>query len=153
MAKENDIKIITFACWKWGYGSADMAGTIRAQYPVSLRTVLVHCIGRVGADIVMRAFGRGADGVLIVGWYPGECDFENGNYFAHRQVEYLKEVLKSMGVEPERIRIEWCTAAEGQKFQKTAIEFDKVIKKLGPSPLRSKGGTPEKKKAKEKVKT
>lgn len=58
-----------------------------------------------------------------------------------------------MGVEPERIRIEWCTAAEGQKFQKTAIEFDKVINKLGPSPLRSKGGTPEKKKAKEKVKT
>jgi coenzyme F420-reducing hydrogenase delta subunit len=68
-------------------------------------------------------------------------------------VEYLKEVLKSVGVEPERIRIAWCTAAEGQKFQKTAIEFDKVIRELGPSPLKSKGSTPEKKKAKERAKT
>ncbi len=151
--KENDIKILSFLCLKWGYGGADMAGTIRAQYPPSLRTVLVPCTGRVGSDLVMRSFGRGADGVLIVGWYPNECDFETGNYFAYRLTEYITEVLKAVGLEPERIRMEFCSSAEGSKFRETAIEFDKKIRELGPSPLRPKGGTSEKKKAKEKAKT
>lgn len=152
MAEEQNIKIIAFLCWKWGYGSADMAGTIRAQYPSSIRTVLVPCTGRVGADLVMRAFGRGADGVMIIGWYPHECDYETGNYFAYRQVDYLKEVLKSMGLNEKRLMSGNCTAAEGQKFQKQVTEFDKVIRELGPSPLRSKGGAPKKEKAKEKAK-
>ena len=146
MAEDVDIKIIAFLCWKWGYGSADMAGTIRAQYPSSIRTVLVPCSGRVGSDVIMRSFGRGADGVMIIGWYPKECDYETGNYFAYREVEYVKEVLRSMGINEKRIYIGWCTAAEGQKFQQNATAFDKVIRELGPSPLRTKDDT--KKKAK-----
>ena len=148
---ETNIKIIAFMCWKWGYGGADMAGTIRAQYPTSLRTVLVPCTGRVGSDLVMRAFGRGADGVLVVGWYPKECDYETGNYFAYRQVEFIKEVLKATGVDPGRIKMAFCSSAEGQKFQQTAIEFDKEIRELGPSPLRVKDEAP-KDKAKAKAK-
>ena len=142
---EEDIKIVAFLCWKWGYGSADMAGTIRAQYPISIRVVLVPCSGRIGSDMVMRSFGRGADGVMIVGWYPKECDYETGNYVAYRQVEYLKEVLKSMGLEEERIMFGYCTAAEGQKFQQEAIKFDKLIRELGPSPLKTKNDAPVKK--------
>ena len=141
----NDIKILAFLCLKWGYGGADMAGTIRAQYPTSLRTVLVPCTGRVGADIVMRAFGRGADGVIIVGWYPGECDYENGNYFAYRSVEYLSEVIKSVGINPKRLKMAYCSSAEGAKFQKLAIEFDKEIRELGTSILRSKATNSSKK--------
>lgn len=150
MAEDNDIKIIVYACWKWGYGSADMAGTIRAQYPDSIRNILVPCTGRVGSDLMMRAFGRGADGVVINAWYLGECDYETGNYHAYRQVEYTKEILKAVGMSPERIKIIYCTAAEGQKFQREAIEIDKTIRKLGPSPLRTKG-TPKKGKAKAKA--
>ena len=150
MAEDKGIKIIVYACWKWGYGSADMAGTIRAQYPDSIRNVLVPCAGRVGSDLIMRALGRGADGVVINAWYPGECDYETGNYFAYRQVEYVKEILKAVGASPERIKIIYCTAAEGQKFQIEAIEFDKTIRKLGPSPLRTKS-TPKKGKAKAKA--
>jgi F420-non-reducing hydrogenase iron-sulfur subunit len=150
MAEDNDIKIIVFACWKWGYGSADMAGTIRAQYPDSIRNVLVPCSGRVGPDLVLRAFGRGADGVVINAWYPGECDYETGNYHAYRQVEYLKEILKVIGISPDRLKMIYCTAAEGQKFQNEAIEIDKTIRKLGPSPLRTKS-TPKKGKAKAKA--
>ena len=149
---ENDIKILAFLCLKWGYGGADMAGTIRAQYPTSLRTVLVPCTGRVGSDLVMRAFGRGADGVLIVGWYPGECDYETGNYFAYRLVEYLEKIAKTIGINPKRLKMVFCSSAEGSKFQEIAIEFDKLIRELGPSPLRSKGGTPKKEKTKEKAK-
>lgn len=145
MPDNEDIKIIAFLCWKWGYGSADMAGTIRAQYPTSLRTVLVPCTGRIGPDVVMRAFGRGADGVLIIGWYPKECDYETGNYFAYRQVEYLKEVLNIIGLDKRRLKMGYCTAAEGQKFQQEAIKFDKEISELGPSPLRIKDSTPKKK--------
>lgn len=151
MAEENDIKIIVYACWKWGYGSADMAGTIRAQYPDSIRNVLVPCSGRVGCDLIMRAFGRGADGVVINAWYPGECDYETGNYYAFRQVEYVKEILKAVGMSPDRIKIIYCTAAEGQKFQIEAIDFDRTIRKLGPSPLRAKS-TPKKGEAKAKAK-
>lgn len=147
----NDIKILAFLCLKWGYGGADMAGTIRAQYPLSLRTVLVPCTGRVGADLVMRAFGRGADGVLIAGWYPKECDYETGNYFAYRLVDYLKEIVKTIGINPERIKMTYCSSAEGAKFQKIATEFDKLIREIGPSPLRTKGGAPEKAKAKAKT--
>jgi F420-non-reducing hydrogenase iron-sulfur subunit len=142
---EDDIKILAFLCLKWGYGGADMAGTIRAQYPSSLRTVLVPCTGRVDSDVVMRSFGRGADGVLIIGWYPKECDYEIGNYFAYRLSEYLVEVLKAIGLEPERIRMEFCSSAEGAKFRDVAISFDETIRKLGPNPLRAQGGTSKKK--------
>lgn len=141
----HDVKILAFLCIKWGYGAADMAGTIRAQYPTSLRTVLVPCTGRVGADVIMRAFGRGADGVIIVGWYPNECDYEIGNFFAYRSVEYFSEILKITGIEPERLKMVYCSSAEGAKFQKVAIEFDKEIIELGPSPLRSKSKNSSKK--------
>lgn len=144
---EVDIKIIALLCWKWGYGSADMAGTIRAQYPSSIRVVLVPCTGRIGSDVVMRAFGRGADGVMIIGWYPGECDYEVGNVYAYRQVEYLKEVIKSMGLEEERLMFGYCTAAEGQKFQQEATKFNNLIEKLGPSPLKANSDAKKKAKA------
>ena len=149
---ENQIKILAFLCLKWGYGGADMAGTIRAQYPTSLRTVLVPCTGRVGADLIMRAFGRGADGVMVVGWYPGECDYEDGNYYAYRQVEYLEKIAKTIGINPKRLKMEFCSSAEGAKFQKVATEFDEEIRKLGPSPLRPKSHTQKKEKAKAKAK-
>ena len=152
MAEDNDIKIIVFACRKWGYGSADMAGTIRAQYPDSIRNILVPCTGRVGSDVIMRSFGRGADAVLINGWYFGECDYETGNYYAYRQVEYVKEILKVVGLNPDRIKMIHCTAAEGQKYQQDMIKYDKEIRKLGPSPLRTKSGTPKKGKADAKAK-
>ncbi len=152
MAENVDIKIIAFLCWKWGYVSADMAGTIRAQYPSSLRTVLVPCTGRVGSDVIMRTFGRGADGIMIVGWYPKECDYETGNYFAYRQVEYIKEILKSIGISEKRIKMSYCTAAEGQKFQQEATKFHNEIRELGPSPLKSEKGKADTPK-KEKVKT
>lgn len=134
----NNVKILSFLCLKWGYGAADMAGTIRAQYPTSLRTVLVPCTGRVGADVIMRGFGRGADGILVVGWYPGECDYEKGNYFAHRSVDYLREVIKAVGINPKRLKMAFCSSAEGAKYRNIAISFDEEIRKLGPNPIHKK---------------
>ena len=120
---------------KWGYGAADMAGTIRAQYPTTIRPIRVNCTARVTPSLIMRSIGNGADGVLVVGWYPGECDYEIGNKVALKNVEYVQEILKVIGFNPERVFMEYCSSAEGDKFQKTAIIISEKINKLGKSPL------------------
>ena len=131
-----DIKILAFLCWKWGYGAGDMAGTIRAQYPATLRPVRINCSGRVTPSLMMRAIGKGADGVAIGAWYEGECDYETGNLVAERNVKYTKEILKTVGLSPERIQIFHCSAAEGQKFQEEAIRISETIQNLGHNPLK-----------------
>ena len=131
-----DIKILAFLCWKWGYGAGDMAGTIRAQYPATLRPVRINCSGRVTPSLMMRAIGKGADGVAIGAWYEGECDYETGNLVAERNVKYAKEILKTVGLSPERIQMFHCSAAEGQKFQEEAIRISETIQNLGRNPLK-----------------
>ena len=131
-----DIKILAFLCWKWGYGAGDMAGTIRAQYPATLRPVRIICSGRVTPSLMMRAIGKGADGVAIGAWYEGECDYETGNLVAERNVIYTKEILKTVGLSPERIQMFHCSAAEGQKFQEEAIRISETIQNLGRNPLK-----------------
>ena len=133
---ESDTKIISFNCWKWGYGAADMAGTIRAQYPATIRPIRINCTGRVTPSLMMRAIAKGADGVLVSGWYPGECDYETGNLVAAKNIKYVKEILKTTGISPERIQMIHCTAAEGQRFQNEVIRVSEIISKLGSNPLK-----------------
>ena len=129
-------KILAFLCWKWGYGASDMAGTIRAQYPASIRPIRVICTARISSDLIMRAFTKGADGVYIVGWHIGECDFVNGNLHARNMVAYLRDIMETVGLEPDRLRMTYCSAAEGARFKNIAIDMDRTIRKLGPNPLR-----------------
>lgn len=84
----------------------------------------------------MRSLGKGADGVLIVGCHLGECEYDTGVFYATKSVEYLKQVLKALGMEPERVQMAYASAAEGERFQKLAIRMDSIVKKLGPSPLK-----------------
>ena len=138
MASESmsDIKILAFLCWKWGYGAGDMAGTIRAQYPATLRPVRINCTGRVTPSLIMRGIGRGADGIILGAWHQGECDYETGNLVAERNVEYSKEILRVTGISPERVQIFHCSAAEGQKFQEEAIRISEEIAALGSNPIK-----------------
>ena len=140
---QEELHIVAFMCWKWGYGASDMSGTIRAQYPTILRSILVSCSGRVSTDMVMRAFGKGADGVAIIGWYEHECNYSTGAKHAGRNVKYYQQVLDSVGLEPERISMHYCSAAEGQRFQKTIIDMAAKITELGPSPLRKLAPKPK----------
>lgn len=133
---ENNFKIISFMCWKWGYGAGDMAGTMRAQYPATVRPIRINCTGRVTPSLMMRAIGKGADGIIVAGWYAGECDFEIGNFIAERNVNYVREILKTMGVSPERVQMFNCSAAEGKKFQEEVSRISEEIKKIGSSPLK-----------------
>ena len=142
-----NIKILAFLCWKWGYGAGDMAGIIRAQYPATLRPVRINCTGRVTPSLIMRAIGKGADGVVLGAWYSGECDYETGNLVAERNVQYVKEILKTTGISPERVQLFHCSAAEGQKFQIEATRISEQIADLGKNPIK------EALKLKEKEKT
>jgi F420-non-reducing hydrogenase iron-sulfur subunit len=98
------------------------------------------CSGRVDPAFVLEAFKSGADGVLIAGCHlPSDCHYISGNFKAQRRIALLKKVLAQFGLEPERLRIEWISASEGDRFAKTMIEITEQIRKLGPSPLKNGG--------------
>mgnify|MGYP002354350995 CR=1 FL=1 len=112
-----------------------MAGTIRAQYPDSFRPIRVMCTARVSSDMIMRAFGKGAAGVMIAGWHINECDFKTGNLYARELVNYLQEVMETIGLERERLNMIFISAAEGERFKQLAIEMEQKIRKLGLSTI------------------
>ena len=143
MAKPNDNgfepKIVAFLCRWCSYAGADLAGVSRMTYPDNIIPMRVNCSGRVNAGMVMAAFERGADGVLIGGCHPGDCHYVNGNYKTRRRVILLKRALAEVGIKPQRLHLEWISASEGVKFQRTVTEFTRLIYGLGPSPMSEDG--------------
>ncbi len=136
MAGDFEPKILGIFCNWCSYAGADMAGTSRMQYPPNVRIVRVLCSGRVDPQFVLKAFELGADGVLVAGCHPGDCHYVKGNYRAERRIALLKEMLKQLGIEPERLMLRWISASEGAELVKTTEEFVNMLKELGPSPLR-----------------
>ena len=135
-------KIVGFLCNWCSYAGADLAGVSRIQYPPTLRIVRVMCSGRVDPVFILEAFRSGADGVLVAGCHlPSDCHYISGNFKAHRRVMMLKKLLPQFGIEPERLRIEWVSASEGDRFATVVKDMTEEIKKLGPSPLRAGGKT------------
>jgi len=128
-------RIVGFLCNWCSYAGADLAGVSRIQYPPTLRIVRVMCSGRVDPVFILEAFRSGADGVLVAGCHPGDCHYLSGNYKTQRRVAMLRRVLGQLGVEPERLRLEWVSASEGDRFAKIIKEMTEDIRKLGPSPL------------------
>ena len=132
-------RIVAFACNWCSYAGADLAGVSRIQYPPTMRVIRVMCSGRVSPMFILEALRSGADGVLVTGCHLGDCHYISGNYQTSRRVALLKEYLKEIGVEPERLRLEWISAAEGHKFAETMKSFVNEIKLLGPNPLANGG--------------
>ena len=131
-------KIIAFLCNWCSYAGSDIAGVSRMQYPPNIRIIRVMCSGRVDIAFILQALLSGIDGILIAGCHPGECHYIDGNLKAERRVNFLKELLKNIGIEPERVKITWISASEGKKFQETAKEFTEFIRSMGPNPLKLK---------------
>ena len=128
--------IVGFLCNWCSYAGADLAGVSRFQYPPNVRIIRVMCSGRVHPAHILVAFRSGADGVLVAGCHPpNDCHYISGNLKTKRRVVLLKRVMAQMGMEPERLRLEWISAAEGEKFARTIREFTKQLKELGPSPV------------------
>ncbi len=125
-------RLIGFLCNWCSYSGADLAGVSRIPSAPNLRSVRVMCTGRVDPTFVLRAFQLGADGVLISGCHPGDCHYAEGNYKAMRRVALLRAVLKANGVDPRRLRIEWVSASEGEKFARVVNEFTAQVRELGP---------------------
>lgn len=135
---EFEPKIVGFLCNWCAYAGADLAGVSRMQYPPNLRIIRVMCSGRVDPSFILEAFKRGADGVLVAGCHlPSDCHYLAGNFKAQRRILMLKELLTQFGIEHERLRLEWISAAEGEKFAKVVKEMVTEIKKLGPSPIKN----------------
>jgi F420-non-reducing hydrogenase iron-sulfur subunit len=129
-------RIVGFLCNWCSYTGADLAGTSRIQYPSNIRIVRVMCSARVDPTFVVQALAFGADGVLICGCHPGDCHYSEGNYKAMRRYPLLKSLLKSLGVEDDRVRQTWVSASEGQRFADVVADLTERVRALGPSPIR-----------------
>ncbi|MCX7954326.1 MAG: hydrogenase iron-sulfur subunit [Bacteroidales bacterium] len=129
-------KIVGFLCNWCSYTGADLAGTSRMKYDESIRVVRVMCSGRVDPTFVLKAFKEGADGVLICGCHPRDCHYHEGNYKCLRRYHLLKKYIIQMGIEPDRLRLEWISASEGAEFAKLVNEFTQKIAELGPSKVK-----------------
>jgi F420-non-reducing hydrogenase iron-sulfur subunit len=124
-----------FACNWCSYAGADLAGISRKQYPSNIRIIRVMCSGRVEPLFVLSAFENGADGVLITGCHIGDCHYQSGNKKAEGMVENVKELLSTLGIGENRLRLEWISASEGNKFADVVTDFTREMEVAGPNPL------------------
>jgi F420-non-reducing hydrogenase iron-sulfur subunit len=130
--KQFEPLIIGFTCNWCSYRAADLAGMSRQKYPPNVRLMRLMCSGRLDPQFVLKALQGGADGVLITGCHPGECHYLEQNYKALRRYLLLKRTLRQFGVEPERVRLIWASAAEGVKLAKEINRMVTDIRALGP---------------------
>ncbi len=128
-------EILAFLCNWCSYAGADLAGTSRISYPANVRSVRVMCSGRVEPSFILNAFMNGMDGVLVSGCHPGDCHYISGNLNAEKNVESTKKILDLLGLGSKRLRLEWVSASEGQRFANVITDFTSLLKRMGPNPL------------------
>lgn len=128
--------IVAYCCNWCSYAGADLAGTSRFEYPPNIRIVRIMCTGRIDPTFVLEALKMGADGVLIAGCHPGDCHYQKGNYMMEKRFGYIKKAVSNIGIEPERVRLEWISASEGGKWAALVSEMTEQLRRLGPSPFR-----------------
>lgn len=126
-------RIIAFLCTWCSYTGADTAGIARLKSPANVRAIRVPCSGRVSPEIIMKTFDQGADGVLVLGCHIGECHYQDGNHRTAKRIPVLKELLSVAGLEPERLRLDWVSASEGERFARITTEFTHRVRELGPA--------------------
>lgn len=132
LATRFEPKIVGFLC-KWcAYTGADLAGTSRIKYPPNITPIRVNCSGRVDPTLILKALAAGADGVLIAGCHPGDCHYTNGNVKTVRRFKVLLRLLNQFGVEKERVRLEWVSASEGERYARIVESMTEEIRSLGP---------------------
>ena len=129
--------IIAFGCDKWGYSAADLTGVTRKSYSTDFHLIRVRCTGRVGIHLIMEALLNGADGVAIISWKEGECEFGNGNMNTYEHILSLKKLLRQAGISEERVQQYFCSAAEVEKFINSVEDISKKIHALPPLPKKN----------------
>jgi heterodisulfide reductase subunit A len=134
-SEEFEPQVIAFCCNWCSYAGADLAGVSRFQYPPNVRIIRVMCSGRIAPSFILNALNEGVDGVLIAGCHIGDCHYISGNEKAQKRVEKTKELLRLLGVDESRLRLEWISASEGKRFSEVMTEFVNDIRNLGPNKL------------------
>lgn len=130
--EEFEPNLLAFCCNWCSYAGADLAGLSRLKYPPNIKIIRTMCSGRVDPQFIFDAFDNGADGVLIAACHLGDCHYISQNYKTVKRVTLLHKLLDSMGVDKERLRLEFISAGEGNKFADTVIEMVAKLKELGP---------------------
>lgn len=125
-------KIIGFLCNWCSYRGADTAGMARLKYATNVKVVRVPCSGRISPELVLRTFREGADGVMVLGCHIGDCHYGTGNHRTAKRMPILKKLLEYNGIDPERLYINWVSAAEGEKFASVIDEFTNKIRTMTP---------------------
>jgi len=125
-------KIVGFLCNWCSYRGADLAGTARIKYAPNVRIIRVMCSARIEPVFILKAFQSGADGVLILGCHPGDCHYQEGNYKTMRRMPLLKKMLAQMGIEDDRVKLDWVSASEGEKFASVVNDITDKVRALGP---------------------
>ena len=133
----NIFSIIMFACLKWGYGAADLAGVSRMKYTPSVKIIKVRCTGRVDVKHILYAIKNGADGVMVVGWRQNECQYKTGNFKAQEHIELANRILEKRGFGAQRINMYWCSSAESEKLVKSVEDMYEKITRIGPNPIKT----------------
>ena len=130
-------EITVFSCIFCASMAADTAGSLRQQYPANIKIIRLPCTGKVDIQYIMQAFEKGADGVYVVGCNLGNCHHEHGNVRGKARVERAKQILKQIGIEPERLEMFFLSGAMGATFANIASEMTQRIRDLGPNPIKS----------------
>jgi F420-non-reducing hydrogenase iron-sulfur subunit len=129
-------RIIAFLCNWCSYAGADKAGGQKLPYTATVKLIRVMCSGRVDPQFIFDAFRKGADGVMVLGCHPGDCHYRSGNMKAMRRIKLIKKMLKTFGIHPERVRLDWVAASESERFQQVVNDMADTILKLGPLALK-----------------
>lgn len=131
-------KILALCCHYCAYAAADLAGSMRVQYPPNIRVLRLPCTGKVDIAHIVRAFEQGVDGVIVAGCLEGGCHFQDGNLRAKKRVAFAKRILEESGIEPERLEMFNLSSAMGTTFAEIARQVTERVQKLGPSPVQSR---------------
>jgi len=132
LEKNPEEKILGFLCNWCSYAGADLAGTSRFEYPPTMRAIRVMCSGRVDRDFVLEALRLGAGMVLVGACHlPYDCHYISGNVWMTKRMTALKGMLEKLGMSPERLRVDYISAAEGVKFQEVNKEMTAQLQALG----------------------
>ena len=132
MSEPFEPRIVAFLCNWCSYAGADNAGIARIPSPANILPIRVMCSGRVSPEVILRTFRSGADGVMVLGCHIGDCHYINGNHRTVKRVPLVRNLLGYVGINPDRLRLDWVSSAEAPKFAKVTSEFVETIRNLGP---------------------
>jgi F420-non-reducing hydrogenase iron-sulfur subunit len=133
MSERFEPRIVAFLCNWCSYAGADNAGIARMESPANVLPIRVMCSGRVSPEMILRSFRSGADGVLVLGCHIGDCHYVSGNHRTAKRLPLLRNLLSYVGVNPDRLRLDWVSSAEAPKFARVTAEFVETVRELGPA--------------------